>query len=201
MLAQFTQLLDTVGEYGPAVLATVFAVAAVEALFGLGVFVPAETALVLAAVALADTPLLAAAVIAAAAGAFVGDHLGYGIGRKLGPRAAETAAVRRLGPQRWEEAMRFVRRRGVGLIVVARLLPGVRTLVSAAGGAARLRYARFAIATAIASVAWSMLWVLGGAWIGSALLRLVDDATVPVLAVAAVLTVGFLVFRRTRRSA
>ncbi|GAB4003511.1 hypothetical protein GCM10029992_45500 [Glycomyces albus] len=105
MLNHFAQFLDAAGDYGPAVLAFVFGVAAVEAAFGLGALVPAETALVLAAVALAGSPLLIAAVGAAAAGAFAGDHLGYAVGRRLGPRTAESRAVRRIGIGRWREAM------------------------------------------------------------------------------------------------
>ncbi|GAB4003513.1 hypothetical protein GCM10029992_45510 [Glycomyces albus] len=83
---------------------------------------------------------------------------------------------------------------------MARLLPGVRTLVAAAAGASRMRYARFASATAVASLVWSLLWVLGGAWLGSALLRLADGSAVIVLAVAVGLAVGFVVHRRRRRA-
>ncbi|HEU5126569.1 MAG TPA: VTT domain-containing protein [Glycomyces sp.] len=194
MLDHFTRLLDAAGDHGPAVLAIVFVVAAVEAAFGLGALVPAETALVLAAVALAQSPLLIAAVAAAAAGAFIGDHLGYAIGRRLGPKAAATRTVRRIGVERWHAATRFVERRGVAIIVGARLLPGVRTLIAAAAGASQMRYPRFVIATGIASLLWSALWVLGGASLGSAFLELADRATAPVLiAVAAAAAAGVVI--------
>jgi membrane-associated protein len=201
MLETFTHWLDAAGDYGAAVIALVFAVAAVEAAFGLGAFVPAETAVVLAATALADSPLLYAAVIAAAAGAFIGDHLGYAIGGRLGDRTAETAAVRRIGPDRWRAAMRFVEHRGFWIIVVARLLPAVRTLVAAAAGASRMRYARFASATAVASAAWAVLWVLGGAALGSAFLRFAEHAALPALALAAVAVIALVAVRAARRRA
>lgn len=201
MLETFTHWLDALGDYGAAVIALVFAVAAVEAAFGLGAFVPAETAVVLAATALADSPLLYAAVIAAAAGAFIGDHLGYAIGRRLGARTAATAAVRRIGPERWAAAMRFVEHRGFWIIVVARLLPAVRTLVAAAAGASRMRYARFAAATGTASAAWAVLWVLGGAALGSVFLRFAERAAVPALALAGIVVVALVVARAARRRA
>lgn len=196
MLDHFTQFLDTAGEHGPAVLAFVFTVAMVEAIFGIGALVPAETALVLAAVVLAGSPLLAAAVFAAGAGAFLGDHAGFALGRRLGDRMAQTRAVRRIGVDRWHEAGRFVEQRGIALILVARLLPGVRTLIAAAAGASPMSYRRFAVATGAAALAWALVWVLGGAALGSAFLALVDRAAIPALAVLAVGAAAAVIVRR-----
>ncbi|WP_030156200.1 DedA family protein [Glycomyces sp. NRRL B-16210] len=199
MLDQLTRFLDAAGEYGPAVLACVFAAAALEAAFGIGALIPAETALVLAAIALAGSPLLIGAVAAAAAGAFTGDHLGFALGRRLGPRLAHTRAVRRIGTDRWHAATGFVERRGIAVIVAARLLPAVRTLIAAAAGASRMRYRRFATATACASLAWALLWILGGAALGTAFLDLAARSTVPVLAAAALLIAAALAVRARRR--
>lgn len=49
------------------------------------------------------------------------------------------------------------------VVIVARLLPGVRTFVSAAAGASTMRYGRFAASCGIAAVAWATIWVVGGA--------------------------------------
>lgn len=202
MLDQLTHFLDAAGEHGPAVLAFVFLVSTVEAAFGIGALVPAETVLVLAAVVLAGSPLLIGAVLAAAAGAFIGDHAGFVLGRKLGGRIAHTRAVRRIGVQRWHDASRFVERRGVGIIVVARLLPGIRTLIAAAAGASAMRYRRFATATGVAALAWSLLWVLGGAALGSAFLEFAERAALPALGSAAVVVVLVLIGRaRASRTA
>ncbi|MCC3763187.1 VTT domain-containing protein [Glycomyces sp. TRM65418] len=199
MLDQLTRFLDAAGEHGPAVLAFVFVVSAVEAAFGIGALVPAETALVLAAVILTGSPLLIAAVFAAAAGAFIGDHAGFALGRRFGDRIAHTRAVRRIGVDRWHDAGRFIAHRGIGVIIVARLLPGVRTLIAAAAGASPMRYRRFATATGIAALAWALLWVLGGAALGSAFLAFADRATVPALIGAAALIAAVVVVRRRRR--
>ncbi|MFC4333993.1 DedA family protein [Salininema proteolyticum] len=198
MLDHIAELLDAAGDYGPIVLGVVFVLAVLEAVFGLGAIVPAETAIVLAAMALAGSPMLLAAVPIAAAGAFLGDQIGYAVGRRFGPRLSGSRAVRKVGAHRWDEATRFVRRRGIPVIVVARLLPGVRTLVSAAAGALRLDYRRFAAATVLASLAWSALWVLGGARIGSTLLDLSDGVLAVVMAAAGAAIVGSVVFRRVR---
>ena len=54
----------------------------IDAALGVGAILPGETGIVLAAMALADSPLhVALAVVAAAAGAFLGDHIGFAVGR------------------------------------------------------------------------------------------------------------------------
>jgi membrane protein DedA with SNARE-associated domain len=198
MLDHFTQFLDAAGEHGLAVLAFVFLVSTVEAAFGIGALVPAETALVLAAVVLAESPLLIAAIFAAGAGAFVGDHAGFALGRRLGDRIADTRAVRRIGIDRWHDAGRFVARRGIAVIVVARLLPGIRTLVAAAAGASPMSYRRFAAATGAAALAWAILWVLGGAALGSAFLAFADRAALPALVTVVSIAAAAVALRRRR---
>ncbi|GAB3254472.1 DedA family protein [Arthrobacter pigmenti] len=200
-MPDINQILDTVGHHGGLILAVVFIASIVEAAFGLGALLPGETVLVLAAVALAPSPLLMLAVLAAAAGAFIGDHIGFLIGRKLGARMAGTAVVRRIGTDRWDAATEFVKRRGFWLIVIARLLPGVRTLVAAAAGASDMRYRRFALATGTAASIWSVLWVMGGAALGSAFLEFAGKAAVPTLAAVAVIVAGIVAVRRALRSA
>lgn len=195
-MPDITQILDAAGDHGALILAVVFIASIVEAAFGLGALLPGETVLVLAAVALAPSPLLFLAVVAAGSGAFIGDHIGFLIGRKLGGAMTGTKVVRGMGEARWHAAMEFVERRGFWVIVVARLLPGIRTLVAAAAGASHMRYRRFALATGTAAMVWSVLWVMGGAALGSAFLEFAGRAAVPVVAGVAVVVVGTVAIRR-----
>lgn len=201
MLDTFTQILDSVGQYGTLILAIVFVASVVESAFGVGAIFPGETVLVLAAVALRDSPLLVIAVIAAGAGAFLGDHIGFLIGRNLGTRMPNTRVIRRIGMGRWDTAVEYVEKHGFRVIVVARLLPGIRTLVAAAAGALNMPYGRFALATGIAAMIWSLLWVLGGAALGTAFLALVKHAGLSALVLIFVVMVTVVMVHRVRQRA
>lgn len=61
-----------------------------------------------------------------------------------------------------------------------------------------MRYRRFAAATAIASLAWSMLWVLGGAALGTAFLEYTERAAYPAL-IAAIAAAAYIAVRMARR--
>lgn len=62
--------------------------------------------------------------------------------------------------------MEAVDRQGILPLVFARQLPGVRTLVSAACGAADVPYRRFLTAGVLGASIWSMVWAGGGAIFG-----------------------------------
>src|SRR5690606_40009065 len=178
-------LLDQAGEHATLLLVCVLLFAVIDAALGVGAILPGETGIVLAAIALANSPVhVALAVVAAAAGAFLGDHIGFAVGRKLGPRLGETKLIKRLGQDRWMTALDFVAGR-FWVVIVARLMPGIRTLVAAAAGTSTIRYRRFAAICAVAAVIWATLWVVGGAMIGRVLLEIVDKYTIPSLLVAA----------------
>lgn len=195
-------VLDHAGQHVVLLLVCVLVFAAVDAALGVGAILPGETAVVFAAMALADSPAhIAAAVASAAAGAFIGDHIGFAIGRASGDRLAGSRLIGRLGRHRWDDALGFVARR-FWVVIVARLLPGVRTLVSAAAGASGMPYPRFAWICAVAASIWAAIWVIGGALVGNAFLTLVEHYTVPALAAAAAaVVVAALVARGRRRHA
>lgn len=193
-------VLQQAGDHVPLVLACVFLFAAADAALGIGAVLPGETGVVLAAVALSDrTMLVALAVGTAAAGGFVGDHIGFLVGRVSGPRLDRSRLIRRVGHEHWEQAKRYVADR-FWIIVVARLMPGIRTLVAAAAGASRMRYLRFATACGVAAALWAAIWVIGGAILGNVLLEVAERYTLPVLLIAAAVVVATIVRRVSPRS-
>src|SRR5690625_1014426 len=141
--------------------------------------------------------LLAAGVFVAALGAFLGDHVGFAVGRGLGARLGDTRLIKRLGRDRWEKARYYVAGR-FWIVILARLLPGIRTLVAAAAGASAVPYSRFATACGVAALLWAGLWVVGGALIGNALLDVVERYTLPALIVVAAALVLWLFARHKR---
>lgn len=191
-------LLDCAGDQVVLVLLCVALFAVLDSALGIGAILPGETALVLAATALADEPAhVVMAIGAAAIGAFAGDHVGFAVGRRFGPRLGETRLMRRLGTDGWERAQDLVARQ-FWVIVVARLLPGVRTFVAAAAGASTIRYGRFALICSIAATLWATLWVLGGALLGRTVLEIVDRWTIPSLLVFVAVIAAVVVVRRLR---
>jgi len=200
MIEFFRTILEQAGEHVVLVLVCMLLFAAVDAALGVGVLLPGETGIVLAAVTLSgQTELVALAVAAAAAGAFIGDQVGYLIGRTLGSRLDDSALIKRLGYEHWERAKNYVSGR-FWVIIAARLLPGIRTFVAAAAGAARMSYTRFAMVCGIAALLWAMLWVVGGAIVGNLMLDVVERYTLPSLGIATVAAVVVIGRRIAARS-
>ncbi|MRK00740.1 MULTISPECIES: DedA family protein [Aeromicrobium] len=138
------------------------ALAFAESGLGLGMLLPGETAVVVLAAGL-DTPAeLILLGLAVAAGASLGDHVGYVLGRRYGDALRDTRAVRRLGRRHLDHAMDLLRRRGGTAVLLTRLVPVVRTLTPAAAGASGLEYRRFAVASVAGSSLWSAVYVGGG---------------------------------------
>ncbi|NYD56622.1 membrane protein DedA with SNARE-associated domain [Nocardioides marinisabuli] len=132
-----------------------------ESALGVGAFFPGEVAIT-AVVAGLDRASQGAAVLVLALGATAGDHVGYLLGRRFGPRLAGSRLVRRVGVDRWATATRLVQRRGAPAVFVSRLLPLVRTVMPAVAGVAGMRYAWFAAASVSGSLVWAMVWVTAG---------------------------------------
>ncbi|MEL5991732.1 DedA family protein [Microbacterium phosphatis] len=125
--------------------------------------VPSETSVVAAgalALSTGGEPLtLGVVILAAAAGAFVGDSTAYLIGRRVG--TDRFAWMRRPGPRRamgW--AARQLERRPATLILTARYVPIGRVAVNTMAGATRMPYRRFAAFSAIAAVSWAVMCLL-----------------------------------------
>lgn len=198
MVELLRTLLAQASEHVTLVLACVLLFAALDAALGIGVVLPGETGIVLAAITLSDrAELLAAGVFAAALGAFLGDHVGYAVGRSFGSRLGDTRLIQRLGRHRWEKARHYVAGR-FWIVILARLLPGIRTFVAAAAGASAVSYSRFASACGLAALLWAGLWVVGGALIGNALLDIVERYTLPALLVLAAALTFWLLARHKR---
>lgn len=193
-------VLDSVPGDPRLIIGLMMLAATVESGFGVGSVVPGETVVVVGSVALtAHRPvwvLVAIALVAVAASA--GDHIGYLLGRRAGPAIARSSLARR--GEGWGRAMSAARRQRLLTLVGARLLPGVRTLVAAACGAAEVRWPRFLLASGIGALLWSALWAGGGAIVGRRALDLVGS-WLPALVVLWVVVVVGLALRRRAASA
>jgi membrane protein DedA with SNARE-associated domain len=101
-------------------------------------------------------PELVPVVVLAAAGAFVGDHVSFLIGRGSGGRVARglRSGTRRHAAFEW--ARRQMEERGGLILVVARYVPGGRTAVTLTMGAVGFRLRSFSLFAAVAAASWGL---------------------------------------------
>jgi membrane-associated protein len=108
-----TWLLDTVQSVDPVVrtLLAGFAIM-LETSVLVGLFVPGDTIVIIAATAVAS-PLEGLYLgIAVVIGALIGESIGFWLGRFLGPKIHHSALGRRIGEENWLRSERYLRRRG-----------------------------------------------------------------------------------------
>ena len=136
-----------------------FAFAAIDGFFPA---VPSESLVVTAGVfAAADgTPNLALVIVAAALGAFAGDHVSYLVGRTAGGRLRRRAGRKQAAAFRWAE--RALGERGGTLIIVCRYIPGARTAGTLTAGAARYPLRQFSLFDGLAALSWGTYSALVG---------------------------------------
>ena len=146
----------------------IFVVVALECQAFLGLFMPGET-LVLASGFLAGQGLfdLKALIITVAAGAIVGDSIGYELGRRVG-----TAWLLRHG--RWaglnEEKLQrvqgFLASHGGKSVFASHFLHLLRSLMPFMAGSSRMRYLRFLFYNTMGCILWAATFVLVGYGLG-----------------------------------
>ena len=161
-------LQSLAGWPAPAAYALVGGLAFGEAVFLLGFLLPGETAVMLGGVIASQGRVSLPAMIAvAAAGAILGDSLGYEIGRRFGP-----GLLSRPWFERRSRAVRSVEqlmaRWGAGVVVAGRFTAYIRPVVPALAGAFRMPYRRFLAANAVGGVAWAAAFSAIGYGLGNA---------------------------------
>lgn len=189
MTPYLTALPELVAVYGPWVL---FVLAVLETCFVTGLVVPSGLATAFATV-LASRGELSFGVVALAAGsgAFLGDLIGYVIGRRGGEalRQGEGRVARTLRRHDRSTA-RFLGRHPVYSVTVARLVAFVRTLMPLSSGMARVPFSRFVPFDLAGIVLWLALYMGIGLLAGESWERagsVVGGIWVVVFAVAGVL--------------
>jgi membrane protein DedA with SNARE-associated domain len=134
-----------------------------------GVPVPSESILVAVAALAAGSgphaPAITTVVLAAIAGAVIGDNFGYAIGRGAGRRILARFGPRiGLGPDRQRLGRYLFQRYGGRVVIVARFVSVLRTAVSLLAGTTRMPWPRFLICNVSGAVVWAAA-VGGGAYL------------------------------------
>ena len=143
-----------------------------------------------------------AAVLAATAGSVVGAWVLFLLGRLGGrPLVLRLPSFLGLTEERLARTENWFARRGNVLVLLGRLVPGIRGVVSVPAGTLRMPWWRFTLLTAVGSLGWNTALIGLGAMLGTrsaAVLSAVTSDALYAVAAAAVAGVLFLEMRRTR---
>ncbi len=169
--------LTWVATAGPLVLwLIVLTFVFLECAFIIGLFLPGDSLLLTAGVALATHPsgqthvwLLA---VAAMISAIVGNAVGYRIGATTGHRLVARRGGRYLTQEHLDKAGDLLDRYGFVAVAVARWIPWVRTLCPPLAGAAHMDRTRFTVASVVGAVFWAPTLLFLGFYGGGLLDRI-----------------------------
>ncbi len=188
--AQISALLSAYG-YGLVVV--------VVALESAGVPLPGETVLVSAAVYAGTTHnmKIAGVIGAAAAGAIVGDNIGFWIGREAGPPILERFGdMVGLDARRRKLGQYLFLRYGGAIVFFGRFVAFLRAFAALLAGVNRLEPLRFFVFNATGGVAWATIFGLGGYALGASFHRIAGPFGLAMLALAIVaLVAGWRFYR------
>jgi membrane-associated protein len=98
--------------------------------------------------------------------AFIGDQVGYVIGRKLGRPHLERRNTPRM-MRMLARSEKFYARYGWWSVVIARYIPWVRTFVPPIAGTVKMNYYKFLSANALGALLWGVGITLAGFYSGS----------------------------------
>jgi membrane-associated protein len=180
-------------------LALVFLLPALEASVFVGVVLPGEVGVILGGVLANQHKLaLVAVLIAAVAGAIIGDSVGYWVGKRYGESMLSKIPNRILKPDHVERAQETIRHFGGRAVFFGRFTAALRALVPGMAGMSRVRYGRFLAWNAFGGALWASAFVVLGYLAGSQYRRIEHYANYIGLALL-VGIVAFLYLRHRRQ--
>jgi membrane protein DedA with SNARE-associated domain len=182
-----------------------FAVVAAETAIFLGLLIPAEATVLLAGFLVSRGHFeLGPVLVATIGGAFVGDQIGYGLGRFYGHRvAAREGWSGRLWRRYEGRVTALFIRRAIVAVTLVRFLSFVRTLTPWFAGMSRLDYRRFLFYNALGVIGWGAASVAAGYLAGASwrmMAGAIGTATAAILLVLA-LTALLVALRRRSQAA
>ncbi len=176
-------------------LVHVYGLAVVAGVIGLesvGLPVPGESALILAAI-LAGTKHdlnIVSVIITAASAAIVGQMLGYVIGREFGYwLLLRYGSYLRITEGRIKLGEYLFLRHGGKIIIIARFVPFLRALAGILAGANRMPWRRFMLANVVGACAWAVFFGVAAYMFGREIERLAGPLVL-VVGIAAVILIA-----------
>lgn len=160
---------NLIGLFGAFAILGVCIIVFVETGLLIGFFLPGDsllfTAGLLMATGVITTPIwIAAPAIGLAA--FIGDQVGYQIGKASGPRIFNRPNSRFFRQEYVDKTHAYFERFGGRTIIIARFIPIVRTFAPVVAGVAKMPYRTFVTYNIIGALLWGVGVTLLGYWLG-----------------------------------
>ena len=173
-----------------------WAVGGIVGLESLGLPLPGETALVLAALYAGSHHDLSiwGIIVSAATGAVLGDNVGYWLGREFGYRL-----LRRYGryvglsDTRIKLGQYLFLRHGGKVVFLGRFVAILRVLAAFLAGAKQMDWRRFLFANAAGGIVWACIFGLAAYTFGSALMQATAPLATGLVIIAAIVIIGAVV--------
>ncbi|MEV7991307.1 DedA family protein [Streptomyces sp. NPDC086077] len=179
--------------------AVVFALTAAETSAFVGLLVPGETAVLLAAAVAGHGDLNAASLSAVVvAGAVTGDNLGYALGRRCARRPRHRWTHRIPSQHRDGRTWAFFAHHSGAAVFTGKFIGFARTFLPYVAGSSGMPYRRFVLYSTAASLVWGVGTVVVGYFAGPAAIDLLHKAGLVGVAALAAAIVPVLVVLRIR---
>jgi membrane protein DedA with SNARE-associated domain len=189
------QIDDLIATYG---YAAVFVIVGLESV---GIPLPGETTLTLAAIYAGATQRLniAGVILAATLGAIIGDNVGYVLGRVGGYRLLRRYGnYVRIDEHRVKIGRYLFDRHGGKVVFFGRFVALLRTYAAFLAGTMKMPWPRFLVFNAAGGIVWALVYGLGFYYFGSALTSLRAPADIALAAAAVIGVVGGIVVLRRK---
>ena len=189
MIASITDRI--LGLHGWGAVAAVFLLPALESSAFVGFIFPGEIAVLLGGVlAYQHKVSLPAVLVAAVAGAIVGDSVGYEIGKRWGRCMLHGTIGRIVKHEHLDRAEAYLAERGGKAVFFGRFTAALRVLIPGLAGMSGLRYRTFLAYNAAGGALWATGFVLAGYAAGSSWRRVEHVAGRASLVLLLLLVVG-----------
>jgi membrane protein DedA with SNARE-associated domain len=196
-------LLELLGRLGSWSYLIIFVAATLESSAFVGLFVPGDTVAIIAGALVWEEILdLPETMVVAAAGAILGDSIGYELGRRLGrPWLLRHGARVGLHQDRLQRLDELFERHGGKSVLFGRFVAFFRALIPFVAGSSRMPYVRFLAFNVVGAVLWAVGFVSLGYFLGASW-RIAEQwiGRVGVITAAALVVIVVVwLRRRTRR--
>jgi membrane protein DedA with SNARE-associated domain len=177
-------------------------VGVVIALESMGLPLPGESVLALAALyAARHGHSIVPVVASAAAGAVLGDNAGYWIGRELGYRLLHDYGSRvGLTPGKIKLGQYLFLRHGAKVVFLGRFVAVLRVLAALLAGMNRMEWRRFLFANAAGAILWASAIGFGTFWFGRAAMHVTRPIGIVLALLGLAAVIGSLLFVRAHEA-
>src|SRR6201998_97082 len=167
----------------------------------IGLPLPGEAILISAAI-FAGTPQaisISLVLLSAVLGAIFGSIIGFWIGDRFGyPLLLRYGSYIGLTETRIKIAQYLFRRKGMVIVLIARVVVVLRSVVGFIAGANRMPFPNFMIANSVGAMAWALFYGLGAYYLGKGVEEFARPFAMALAVVGAIVVISMILYWRRK---